>query len=90
MPAALIQLIVQLAPIAAKWGTVATEAMINAIKSVAPPQVTEEQIRTVFLAFHKYASLSDFEKEAGVVVNPDGSVSPQPTVPPATESTDVG
>lgn len=96
MTPALIALITQLAPIALKWGTEVTSAIIAAVKNVAPAAVTIEEIQAVFEAFRKYASLSDFEKEAGVIVNPDGSVSPQPVVPvpqpapPATESTDVG
>lgn len=87
MTPALVTLILQLVPVALKWGTEVTNAIIQAIKGVAPPEVTEEQIRAVFLPFHQYAGLADFEKEAGVIVNPDGSVSPQPVVPKAITTT---
>ena len=75
MTPAAIQLIVQLAPIAFKWGQAGYAAIVDAIHNTTG--VSREEIIAVFKPFHDYAALSDFEKEAGVVAGADGSVAKQ-------------
>jgi hypothetical protein len=79
MSPALIPLIANLAPIAVKWGTDIVESMISAIHNAAAkqyPAVTVEEIRAVFIAFHKFETLAAYEDAGGVKPEPDGSVKP--------------
>lgn len=75
MTAAALQLIIQLAPIASKWGADIAAAIVDAIHTATG--VSKDEIIAVFEPFRKYYALAVFEAEAGVKPNPDGSVSPQ-------------
>lgn len=58
-----------------KHGPAWVEAVAAAIANKNP--VVADEIRATFKLIHDCPTLESYEVKAGVVVNPDGSVSPQ-------------